>query len=180
MEQNLYNLQEKFNVFMNIEKEDKDRFKAILAWTSEMLELTVKEKYSKSIQVLRAEVWTCQFGENIGSEINKVRPVLIISSDIGNAMSPTVTVIPITSKEARQVTHIELLEEDLIYVENSLKGTITAEGMRNVSKARLGRKIAKLSDDCMVRVEEAIMKSLGFSNRMQEEILHPPLAEHVS
>jgi mRNA interferase MazF len=162
LEQNLYNLNEKFNVFMNIEQADKERFKEIIAWAGEMMEMTVKEKYSRSIQPMRCEVWTCQFGQNVGSEVNKVRPALIISDDLGNCKSPTVTVIPITSREARQVTHVEISESDLAYVENVIKGTITAEGVRNVSKARLGRRIGKVNNTCMAKVEDALMKALGF------------------
>lgn len=162
LEQNLYNLNEKFNVFMNIEKEDKERFKDIIAWAGDMMEMTVKEKYSRSIQPIRGEIWTCQFGQNVGSEVNKVRPALIISDDLGNCKSPTVLVIPITSRDARQVTHVEILESDLAFVENVIKGTITAEGVRNISKARLGRRIGKVTSGCMLKVEDSLKKALGF------------------
>lgn len=163
LEQNLYNLNEKFNIFMNIEQEDKQRFKEIIAWAGEMMEMTVKEKYSRSIQPIRGEIWTCQFGQNVGSEVNKVRPALVISDDLGNCKSPTVLVIPITSREARQITHVEILESDLAFVENVIKGTITTEGIRNVSKARLGRKIGKVTNSCLLKVEDSLKKALGFS-----------------
>lgn len=177
LEQNLYNLNEKFNVYMNIEKEDKERFKDIIAWTGEMMEMTIKEKYTRNITPLRGEIWTCQFGQNVGSEVNKVRPALVISHNLGNSKSPTLALIPITSREPRQQTHVAILDTDLVFVENSINGTITAEGVRNVSKARLGRRIGQVTNDCMLKVEEALKVALGFEqteetvNKEEQEAL---------
>ena len=162
LEQNLFNLTEKYNIFMNIDHEDKERFKGIISWAGEMMEMTVMEKYTRSITPLRCEIWTCNFGENVGSEVNKVRPALIISDDLGNCKSKTVTILPITSKVARQDTHVTIEDSDLLFVENAIKGTITTEGIRNVSKARLGRRIGKVNLECMARVEQAIRRALGF------------------
>lgn len=45
----------------------------------------------------RGEIFYADLNPSIGSEINKVRPVLIISNDANNRASATVTIIPITS-----------------------------------------------------------------------------------
>lgn len=177
LEHNLFQLNEKFNIFMNIEKEDKERFKEVVSWTSDMLEMIVKEKSSRNLQPIRGEIWTCNFGQNVGSEVNKVRPALIISDDSGNCKSATVTVIPITSREPHQATHVKINpESDLLYVENAIMGTITSEGLRNISKARLGRKIGKLNYDCINRVEDSIKKALGFNVESKD---YPTDIKHV-
>lgn len=162
LEENLYQLTEKYNVFMNIDEGDKQRFKNIVAWAGEMMELTVKEKLSKNVTPKRCEVWTCQFGENVGSEVNKVRPVIIMQNDVGNCKSPTTIVIPITSREERQPTHVGLEEENFVWIERELKGTALAEQVRIISKSRLGRKIAEITVPTMERIEEATRVALGF------------------
>ena len=57
----------------------------------------IKASYNriKRLQVLRGQVWYCDFGYNIGTEKNKKRPVLIISSNKINT-SEKVVVLPIT------------------------------------------------------------------------------------
>lgn len=162
LDHDLYKLNEKFNLLMNVEEKDKQFFKNAVAWSGEMMELTIKEKYLGSdISPYRAEIWTCNFGVNVGSEINKVRPCLIISDDLGNVKATTIAVLPLTKKEARQPTQVQLSQNDLAYVEKELMGTVNTEAIRNVSKARLGRRIAKLNEACMQRVDEALKLALN-------------------
>jgi len=163
LEQNLYELNEKYNIFMNIDSQDKERFKNIIGWAGQMMELTIKEKLSKQINPKRGEIWTCNFGENVGSEVNKIRPVVVLQNNIGNAKSPTTIVIPITTREERQPTHVGLEDDDFVYVENCIKGTVLTEQIRIISKARLGRKIAELSENTVKRIEEATKIALGFA-----------------
>ena len=173
MDQNLFHLNEKFNVMMNIEQEDKERFQNIISWAGQMMELSVKEKLCKSIVPLRGEIWTCQFGENVGSEINKTRPCVILQNDSGNARGTTSIVLPIMSRKHRLSTHVSLEENDLVYVETSISGTVVTEQIRLVSKARLGRKCGELSKQAMIRIEEAVGFALDLNSsvkRVVEEI----------
>lgn len=168
MDQDLFLLNEKFNILMNVEQEDKVRFKSIMAWAGQMMELSVKEKLTKSVFPKRREIWTCHFGENVGSEINRTRPCLIFQNDTGNLRGTTTIVIPITRREERLQTHVGIGKEDLVYVESSLMGTVVTEQIRLISKARLGRKIGELSEDGMKRVEEALKMALGMEDPIGE------------
>ncbi|WCF11461.1 type II toxin-antitoxin system PemK/MazF family toxin (plasmid) [Paenibacillus thiaminolyticus] len=156
MEQDLFYLNEKFNILMNVEQEDKSRFKNIISWAGEMMELSVKEKTSREIVPKRGQIWTCHFGENVGCEVNKTRPCVILQNNLGNTKGASSIVVPITKREERLQTHVTLDESDLMYVENSIMGTVITEQIRFVSKARLGRKIGILSDEAMIRIESAL------------------------
>ncbi|WPS85345.1 type II toxin-antitoxin system PemK/MazF family toxin (plasmid) [Brevibacillus halotolerans] len=164
IDQDLYMLNEKFDIFMNIDEEDKKRFKKIISWTGRQMELSVKEKISKRTFPKRGEIWTCNFGENVGSEINGVRPAVILQNNVGNLNGKTTIVAPITSREERQHTHVSILTDDLLNLEKNLTGTLLSEQIQIVSKARLGRRIARFSDLAMNKVEKALLVALGFSD----------------
>ena len=162
LEENIYQLNEKLNIILNVDDQDKKRFRQIIDWAGTQFDLSVKEKYFKQTHVRRGEVWTVNLGENVGSELSKVRPCIVVQNNIGNSKSPTTIVVPISSKQSRQPTHVELNDLDFEYVENSIQGTVIAEQIRIVSKARIGRRIAVLKPEVMDKVENAIKSSLGF------------------
>ena len=63
----------------------------------------------------RYEIWFADLGDHYGTSVQSGnRPVLVISNDVGNQYSRTVTVIPLTTKLKRMdmPTHIILTEED--------------------------------------------------------------------
>lgn len=161
MEQNIYELNDKLNYICNIKESDKERFKSMISWTNEMIDLTIKERIVKDINPKKREIWTCNLGENVGCEINKVRPVIITSNDIGNSKAPMVTIVPISHREEYLPTHVKLTPDDFCYTENSITGTSLAEQMKGISKGRLGRKIGELTVDAMTKVELSILISLG-------------------
>ncbi len=111
----------------------------------------------------RGEVWTCELGQNIGSEENKIRPVIIIQNDTGNKNAPTTIVAPISNRPKKIAVHIELRESDY-KLENGEKshitGTILAEQIKVVSKVRLGRHIATLNKDFMELLDSKLRISL--------------------
>jgi mRNA interferase MazF len=161
MEQNIYELSDKLNYIMNVKESDKDRFKDMISWAGEMIDLTIKERIVKDLLPKKGDVWTCNMGINVGCELNKVRPVIIISNDIGNTKSPIITVVPISHREGQQPTQVNLSPEDFSFMENSITGTSLAEQIKVVSKARLGRKIGELNSTAMTKVELSILVSLG-------------------
>jgi len=53
------------------------------------------------MNIKRGNVFLVSLDPTIGSEINKTRPVIIISNDVNNKFSNTITVIPITSNTVK-------------------------------------------------------------------------------
>jgi mRNA interferase MazF len=49
----------------------------------------------------RGEIYWAELSPTLGSEISKLRPVLIVSNNINNEFAATVTILPITSKTER-------------------------------------------------------------------------------
>lgn len=109
----------------------------------------------------RGEIWTCQLGKNIGSEENKIRPVIIIQNDTGNGKGPTTIIVPISNRPKKIATHIELRDSDYVLVEgekNKVTGTVLCEQIKVVSKARLGRHVATLKSDFVENILNSKLK----------------------
>jgi len=64
--------------------------------------------YKECPKVCRGEIFYADLGENIGSEQNGVRPVLIIQNDVGNEHGPTTIVAGITSSRTVEKVKKEL------------------------------------------------------------------------
>ena len=112
------------------------------------------------MNVKRGELYYADLSPVVGSEQGGIRPVLVVQNDIGNKYSPTIIAAAITSKinQAKLPTHIELpsaygLAKDSV---------ILLEQIRTLDKRRLKERIGELPPATMVRVNRAILISLGF------------------
>ena len=112
------------------------------------------------LNVHRGDIYYADLSPVVGSEQGGMRPVLIVQNDIGNRFSPTVIAAAITSQKdkAKLPTHIELpsaygLAKDSV---------ILLEQIRTLDKRRLKERIGELPPATMVRVNRAILISLGF------------------
>lgn len=163
MEQNIYESGDKLKCFLDIEEDDYK--KHMVSFTDKTMDFSVKEKVSfKKVTPRKGEIWTCDLGQNVGSELNKTRPVIISSNNIGNAKAPFITIVPISSKGGFLPTQVTLNKDDFSSLEggnDSIKGSSQAEQIRVVSKFRLGRKIGELNKNAMTKVELSILASLG-------------------
>lgn len=135
------------------------------AWVNEQIKMNDNLEKSYKIVPRRGEIWTCELGQNIGSEENKIRPVIIIQNNTGNKNSPTTIIAPISNRPKKIAVHIELRESDYKLEEgekNQVTGTILAEQIKVVSKVRLGRHIAT--------VDEEFMKILDYKLKISLEL----------
>ena len=110
--------------------------------------------------IQRGDIFYADLSPVVGSEQGGIRPVVIVQNDIGNKYSPTIIAAAITSKinKAKLPTHIELpssygLAKDSV---------ILLEQIRTLDKRRLKERIGELPPSTMVRVNRAILISLGF------------------
>ncbi|MBM7096814.1 MULTISPECIES: type II toxin-antitoxin system PemK/MazF family toxin [Alteribacter] len=110
--------------------------------------------------VKRGDVYFADLSPVVGSEQGGVRPVLIIQNDIGNRFSPTVIVAAITAQiqKAKLPTHVEINAKRYGFDRDSV---ILLEQIRTIDKQRLTDKITHLDDDMMLKVNDALMISLG-------------------
>lgn len=114
--------------------------------------------------IRRGEIYYVDLGENIGSELNKVRPCVIIQNNVGNQHSPTTIVIPISHRKSSTLpTQVGLTrwmqEKDFKF----LDGVIMAEQIRTVDKKRLQSLAGALLPNAMNLVDKAVCISIGVS-----------------
>ena len=91
------------------------------------------------MDIKRYEIYYADLNPTIGSEIKKVRPVIIVSQDAMNKYSETIVVCPLTSK-----LHPQWRTRFQIKCANK-KAEIAVDQIRTISKQRLKKKIDKLS-----------------------------------
>ncbi len=105
--------------------------------------------------VKRYEIYFADLNPAIGSEIEKVRPVVIISQDEMNKYLETVVVCPLTSKlhpQWRTRIQIKCAKMD---------AEIAVDQIRTISKQRLKKKIDTLSSIKAAQLRKLITDMYG-------------------
>ncbi|MFF2531418.1 type II toxin-antitoxin system PemK/MazF family toxin [Brevibacillus sp. NPDC058079] len=139
----------------------KYRTEMLVASTGDRVKNIMKENKKRKITPYRGQVWTCDFGQNVGGEINGIRPCLVIQYNDANRLSRNTIVLPLdTSNDYPGAIYVPLEEGDVISLGGYLKGYVIVDQVQVISKARLGRRIAKLSDNAMNKIGEAMRKVL--------------------
>ena len=112
------------------------------------------------MNIKRGDVYIADLSPVRGSEQGGQRPVLIIQNNIGNKYSPTVIVAAITAKiaKAKLPTHVEVGASQVGLLKDSV---VLMEQVRTIDKTRLIQKLGQLEDDVMIKVDRALMISLG-------------------
>jgi mRNA interferase MazF len=111
----------------------------------------------------RGEIWVARLNPNVGSEVGKVRPVLIVLNDalLETGMSP-VLCLPLTSKLFQQMAGLRVE----IPPRGRLLKTcyVMPEQMRALDRSRFGDSpLARLSNEEMVAVERLFAAVAGMS-----------------
>ena len=101
------------------------------------------------MEIKRYEIYYADLNPTIGSEIKKVRPVVIISQNEMNKYLETVVVCPLTSQ-----LHPQWRTRLLIKCANKT-AEIAVDQIRTISKQRLKEKIDKL-----VKIKAAQLRKL--------------------
>jgi len=107
------------------------------------------------MNINRGDIFLAAFDPVVGHEISKTRPVIIVSNDIGNQYSGTVTIIPVTSKNLAKIYPFEIfLPKKNSKLSKDSKGK--ADQIRTLDKARLIKSIGHLDQVLMMKVNDAI------------------------
>lgn len=133
----------------------------MLEWLKTKLYLDSIAKNASSRAIKRGQVYRCNFGCGIGSEMQKERPAVIIQNDVANARSGNTIVIPITHDTSTlpcvaDITPMEDADGNMI-----LDGQANTSNMMCVSKARLGDLLGTLSKADMKKIDEALARTVG-------------------
>ncbi|MCE5250930.1 type II toxin-antitoxin system PemK/MazF family toxin [bacterium] len=107
----------------------------------------------------RGDIYLVCLDPTVGSEINKTRPALIVSNDINNQFSGTVTVI-LLSLNAEKVYPFEAFLSSVDAV-LSKKTKARCNRIRTIDKKRLLRRLGSVSPQELKDVEKSVLIHLG-------------------
>lgn len=103
----------------------------------------------------RGEIYFADLNPTIGSEVNKTRPVLVISNDANNKAADTITVIPITSNTNKVFPFEVLLDPKHTGLPKQSK--VQCHQIRTVSRLRMrGNVVGFVKKEVMEKIEYAI------------------------
>ena len=120
-----------------------------------MMEKCEPKSMSERIFPRYGDIYEVNLNPVIGSETGKCRPGLIVSNDINNEFSQTVTVLPITSQPARKQYPFEVLVlKDVAGL--TADSRIKANQVRTVDKLRLVSFVGSLPSEYLPKVEKAL------------------------
>lgn len=107
------------------------------------------------MSIKRGEIHVAVLDPVIGREIAKTRPVVVVSNDMNNQFSATVTVLPVTSGKTEKKYPFEVFLAK--GVGNLPKDSrAKADQIRTLDKSRLVSRIGKLGTQDMARIEDAV------------------------
>jgi len=114
----------------------------------------------KNDVILRGDIYLANLGKQDGSIQAGIRPVLVVSNNIGNRFSPVVIIAPITSQihKAKLPTHVILPAEKYGLAKDSV---ILFEQIRVINKSSLIEKIAHIPEREMKEIEKPLQVSIG-------------------
>lgn len=107
------------------------------------------------MKVKQFEVWIADLNPRIGTETGKIRPVVIIQTDLLNSIHPSVIICPVT-------TNVQI-NSDILRV-HLKRGTATlredcdilVDQIRAIDKKRLQKKRGMLPDDIESKIKNNI------------------------
>ena len=107
-------------------------------------------------EVKRGQIYYADLSPAKGSEQGGVRPVIVVSNNIGNKHAPTITICPITSQVKNSLpTHTYIATKE------NISGTIICEQIRTIDKSRLRKLCDIATAEDMRRLDKAIKIALA-------------------
>jgi len=103
----------------------------------------------------RGDIYLAALDPVMGREVAKTHPVVVVSNDIGNQYSGTVTVLPITSQNLQRIFPFEyLLPKGCGNLTKRSK--VKADQIRTLDKTRLVKHIGRIRQKDLLSISEAI------------------------
>jgi mRNA interferase MazF len=103
----------------------------------------------------RYDIYLADLDPTIGSEISKIRPVVVVSQNAMNRNLETIVVCPLTSK--LHPTWRSRLQIDCA----GKAAEIALDQIRTISQQRLKQKIDQLSDESATQLRQLIVEMYG-------------------
>lgn len=146
------------------EQIDKENTQNDVMWLHKKIHLNSRVDRTKNRQVEKGEVYTCNFGTGVGSEMQKLRPCVILQNNDDNYNSPNTIVAPITHDPDELDCLIPITNKFDENGKTILDGKVNVSNLMCVSKARLGKKITKLVPSEMKAIEKRLIEQMDIKS----------------
>ncbi len=144
----------------------------INSWGCQKLYYSIGKTHQRKWTVKRNEVYFVDLGENIGSEENKIRPVVVLQANSYNFSSPVFTCAIISTSQLT-ISDIQIpITGIYTYTENGvnkqLSGTIDLGQIKTIGKERIvSKKICTLSNE-IDDINSKLLNIFGLSEIMRK------------
>lgn len=104
------------------------------------------------MKIKQFEVWITDLNPRIGTETGKVRPVVIIQTDLLNSVHPSVIICPLTTniQPAADVLRVHLIKGMAKLKEGC---DILVDQIRAIDKKRLQKRLGILPEDIEIKLK---------------------------
>lgn len=110
---------------------------------------------------LRGEVWIVRLEPGTeGSEQAGTRRSVVLQNDLGNRLSNTTIIAPITSQQVERVFPFQVHIPQGVAGQTK-DGKVLLNQIRTIDKRRLEKRVGLVPDDLMIHIERAVLISLG-------------------
>ena len=107
------------------------------------------------MEVKRTEVWLVELNPNVGSEVKKTRPCMIVSPDEANKYLNTITIVPLTSTLKSYPSRVNCSFD-------GQDGQVAIDQVRAVDKLRLKKKLGMLDKRTVEQVFQTLQDYFSF------------------
>ena len=113
------------------------------------------------MSINQGEIWLVKFYPQVGSEISKLRPAIVISHDMIGRL-PLKTIVPITDWKTNY-THYPWMLQIKADTQNGLSKTsaIDCFQVKNFSNERLIEKLGCIDEVLLKNVHQTVLKTLS-------------------
>lgn len=111
--------------------------------------------------ISQKSIYECNFSGSVGSEQKGTRVSLVIQNNIGNTFSPTTWVIPITSRNKKDLpTHHILYKEKYPFLKYDENTVLVEQLCTRDIQFRFGRYLGKIDNEDFNIIVEKIVNNL--------------------
>jgi len=142
---------------MNI---DLHETQAIIDSSKEQIYLQGKTHTGKRAKPRRGQVFNCLLGVGVGSEFQKRRPCVVLSSTVSNINTSVIVVAPITHTQKNYPVFVPISDKHDQNGAVILSGFVDLSNIRAISSYRLAGLICDLDSNEMKLIDAAIARHL--------------------
>lgn len=106
------------------------------------------------MNIKKGEIYIASLDPSIGTEIKKTRPVVIVSNNINNNYSRTITILLITSNTEKVYPFEVFVKKGIANLPKDSK--LKADQIRTIDKSRIIKLIGLLPKEYIYKIDSAI------------------------